>query len=328
MSNLSALGKKIVVSQQRNLNIIIMFFKIFVHQAAKNGGTCIRRGKCQCPHGYAGLLCENKVTCSPGCMNNGICYQTNKCRCLQGYEGDICTIPICNPECKNNGTCSEPDTCLCENGYEGDLCEVNRHPEYDVDSSGSTNILSGSPVLLPLSSIKNKKPEVDIFTNTTQPDIIIGTETWLDPKTLSYEYFSKDQYTVLRKDRPPNKKGQCHEGILIAISNIFLCTEIKELDTGCEMIWLELLISNALKCYICAYRPQPDDYTSLDLLNESLSRINARSKSAIIVNLQSENESRINFSEIGLLNSVCHETKSNWKKTTFCHTISVIGSQC
>ncbi|CAC5418869.1 unnamed protein product [Mytilus coruscus] len=128
------------------------------------------------------------------------------------------------------------------------------------------------------------KPEVDILIDTTQPDIIIGTETWLDSKTSSYEYFSKDQYTVFRKDRPPNKKGQCHGGVLIAISNNFLCTEIKELDTVCEMIWVELLISNAHKCYICAYyRPQPDDDTSLDLLNESISRINASSKSAIII---------------------------------------------
>ena len=50
------------------------------------------------------------------------------------------------------------------------------------------------------------------------------------------------------------------------------------------MIWVELLISNARKCYICAYyRPQPDDDTSLDLLNESISRINVNSKSAIII---------------------------------------------
>ncbi|VDI84351.1 Hypothetical predicted protein [Mytilus galloprovincialis] len=94
----------------------------------------------------------------------------------------------------------------------------------------------------------------------------------------------KDHYTVFRKDRPPNKKGQCHGGVLIAISNNYLCTEIKELDTGCEMIWVELSISNARKCYICAYyRPQPDDDTSLDLLNESISRINVNSKSAIII---------------------------------------------
>jgi hypothetical protein len=45
-------------------------------------------------------------------------------------------------------------------------------------------------------SIKNKKPELDILLDTTKPDVIIGTETWLDPTISSYEYFPQDQYTV------------------------------------------------------------------------------------------------------------------------------------
>jgi hypothetical protein len=36
-------------------------------------------------------------------------------------------------------------------------------------------------------SIKNKKPELDILLDTTKPDVIIGTETWLDPTIYSYE---------------------------------------------------------------------------------------------------------------------------------------------
>jgi hypothetical protein len=39
-----------------------------------------------------------------------------------------------------------------------------------------------------------------------QPDVIIGTETWLDPTISSYEYFPQDQYTVYSTDRPPNKQ--------------------------------------------------------------------------------------------------------------------------
>ncbi|CAC5368231.1 unnamed protein product [Mytilus coruscus] len=115
----------------------------FCPPGCKNGGTCIARGLCQCLGGYAGLLCETKVTCSPGCMNNGICYQTNKCRCLQGYEGDICTIPICNPECKNNGTCSEPDKCVCEEGYDGGLCEVNLSEMNPVYTETHVNVIAG-----------------------------------------------------------------------------------------------------------------------------------------------------------------------------------------
>ncbi|CAG2221009.1 von Willebrand factor D and EGF domain-containing protein [Mytilus edulis] len=97
----------------------------FCPPGCQNGGTCIARGKCDCPGGYAGNLCQTQVTCSPTCKNNGKCYDTNKCRCQQGFEGSICDIPICNPECKNNGTCSAPDTCVCVNGYSGGLCEVN-----------------------------------------------------------------------------------------------------------------------------------------------------------------------------------------------------------
>lgn len=154
-----------------------------------------------------------------------------------------------------------------------------------------TNVKSQNKLLRPLKiinvnfqSIKNKKPELDILINSTQPDVIIGTETWLDPKTSAYEYISKDLYTIYRKDRAPNKKGLCYGGVLIAISNKYLSSEIKELQTDCEIVWAELSISNARKCYICAYyRPHPDDDISLDPLNASISRINANSKSIIIV---------------------------------------------
>jgi hypothetical protein len=65
-------------------------------------------------------------------------------------------------------------------------------------------------------SIKNKKTELDILLDTTKPDVIIGTETWLDPTISSYEYFPQDQFTVYKTDRPPNKQGQSHGGLLIA----------------------------------------------------------------------------------------------------------------
>jgi hypothetical protein len=135
-------------------------------------------------------------------------------------------------------------------------------------------------------SIKNKKPELDILLDTTKPDVIIGTETWLDSTISSYEYFPQDQYTVYRTDRPPNKQGQSHGGVLIAVTNEFLSNEAKELKTNCEMVWAELTISNARKCQICAYyRPHPEDDISLQLepSSQSLSRINPSSKSVILL---------------------------------------------
>jgi hypothetical protein len=49
-------------------------------------------------------------------------------------------------------------------------------------------------------SIKNKKTELDILLDTTKPDVIIGTETWLDPTISSYEYFPQDQWLTLLSD--------------------------------------------------------------------------------------------------------------------------------
>jgi hypothetical protein len=60
---------------------------------------------------------------------------------------------------------------------------------------------------------------LDIVLDTTKPDVIIGTETWLNPKISSYEYFPQDQYTVYRTDRPSSKQGQSRGGVLIAVTN-------------------------------------------------------------------------------------------------------------
>lgn len=139
-------------------------------------------------------------------------------------------------------------------------------------------------ISLNFQSLKNKKPEIDMLIDSTNPDIIIGTETWLDPAVSSYEFFSANHFTVYRKDRPPNKKGQSHGGVLIAVRNEFQSTEIKELQTDCEIVWVELTIQNSRKLLISSfYRPQPNDDTSLEQLNMSLSRTNPNSKSIILV---------------------------------------------
>ena len=133
-------------------------------------------------------------------------------------------------------------------------------------------------------SIKNKKPDLDILLDSVQPDIIIGTETWLDPSVNSSEFFSPDNFTVYRNDRPQNKRGQSHGGVLIAINSNIPSTSLPELQTNCEMVWAEVTISNARKLLVCSYyRPHPDDDISLPLLNESLNRINPNSKSIIVV---------------------------------------------
>ena len=61
-------------------------------------------------------------------------------------------------------------------------------------------------------SLKNKKPELLQLIDSVKPDIIFGTETWLDSKTSSYEFFSSNTYNVYRNDRSPSKIIKVMEG--------------------------------------------------------------------------------------------------------------------
>jgi hypothetical protein len=52
--------------------------------------------------------------------------------------------------------------------------------------------------------------------------LILGTETWLDKDTSSYEFFPSELFNVYRSDRKPNKNNQSYGGVLIAIKKEFI----------------------------------------------------------------------------------------------------------
>jgi hypothetical protein len=49
---------------------------------------------------------------------------------------------------------------------------------------------------------------------------------------IPYEYFDPTKYTVYSKNR---KDG--YGGVLIAISNEYITSQVTELDTNCEIVW-------------------------------------------------------------------------------------------
>jgi hypothetical protein len=61
---------------------------------------------------------------------------------------------------------------------------------------------------------------------------IFGSETWLSDNISPYEYFDPTKYTVYSKNR---KDG--YGGVLIAISNEYITSQVTELDTNCELVW-------------------------------------------------------------------------------------------
>ena len=64
-------------------------------------------------------------------------------------------------------------------------------------------------------SIRNKKALLHNLVETTETNIIIGTETWLNNSIHSSEVIPTDQYNIFRNDREGSKGG----GVLIAVHN-------------------------------------------------------------------------------------------------------------
>ena len=72
--------------------------------------------------------------------------------------------------------------------------------------------------------------------------------------------------------------------MLIAINSEFESTAINNLQTDCEIVWVELSIQNSRKLLLSSfYRSQPNDDVSIEKVNQSLRRLNPNSKSIIIV---------------------------------------------
>ncbi|KAI8486093.1 hypothetical protein Bbelb_361930 [Branchiostoma belcheri] len=111
-------------------------------------------------------------------------------------------------------------------------------------------------------SIRNKVPELHAFCEAVQPDIVVGTETWLDPSVNSSEVFP-DNYNVFRRDRA-GRGG----GVLVAVRNNIIATHHPDPDCNCELTWVRVHLANSKSIYIGAYYRPPsaghDDFVALE----------------------------------------------------------------
>jgi hypothetical protein len=55
---------------------------------------------------------------------------------------------------------------------------------------------------------------------------------WFTYRISTYEYFDPTKYTVYSKNR---KDG--YGGVLIAIFNEYITSQVTALDTNCEIVW-------------------------------------------------------------------------------------------
>ena len=102
-------------------------------------------------------------------------------------------------------------------------------PEENIKVRNKSNNLRA--IVINFQSLKNKKPDLQLTIDNTNPDIIFGYETWLNKKIETLEILP-DNYTVYRKDRS-SKSG----GVLLAIKNCINSSMQTDLDTDGELIW-------------------------------------------------------------------------------------------
>ena len=118
-------------------------------------------------------------------------------------------------------------------------------------------------------SVVDKRTELKYFTDQTKPDIIAGTESWLNDNHYKSEIFDTQQYSIFRKDRKEKRGG----GVFLAIKHSLNPVSQPELDSSAEVIWAKVDIPGLKNVYICSYyKPKVNDENILKGLR-SLSKI-------------------------------------------------------
>jgi hypothetical protein len=125
-------------------------------------------------------------------------------------------------------------------------------------------------------SVIPKKGEFQNLVDSTNPDIVVATETWLedgvhlDGEIGEVNKFSS-QYKIYRRDR---KDG--YGGVFVAVSRNIISARADELETDAEIVWVRINIKGSKTLYVSGfYRPQESDDKGHKEFKTSVARIAA-----------------------------------------------------
>ena len=98
-------------------------------------------------------------------------------------------------------------------------------------------------------SFSAKRAETPNLLESLKPDIILETETWLDPTTATAETLP-DSYKVYGRDR-----GGRGGGVLIAVRNSLDSYAAPDLEVDdCELLWVRIRLRGRRTLYVCCWR--------------------------------------------------------------------------
>ena len=103
-------------------------------------------------------------------------------------------------------------------------------------------------------SLVNKKAEFHVLLELHNPDIVIGTESWLKPNHLDSEFFPRSLGSATLHFVRIWGAGTVGGGVFILVKDTIIATEQEQLKTDYEIIWIKLDIVAAKPLYIAAWK--------------------------------------------------------------------------
>lgn len=148
--------------------------------------------------------------------------------------------------------------CTCIDGSTTDESAVYNSSSLPVSLHG---------ICLNARSVFPKRFDLLAYLSTLDPDVVAINETFLDESIVS-SLISPPSYTIFRRDR--NRHGG---GVLILTKSTIPAVRRFDLETNCELIWLQLFTKSGPLLFGTFYRPPSMSTTDLQELNSSLSMI-------------------------------------------------------
>ena len=113
--------------------------------------------------------------------------------------------------------------------------------------------------------MKGKKPEIAELCNSTQPDIMVITETKIDSTVSSSEFLPPNYVGHIRKDRTLYGGG-----VMIAVRSGLVVDEVTVEHLNSEIVCARFSMTKSNPLYVMAYYRPPDDQESCDGLQAAL----------------------------------------------------------
>ena len=127
-------------------------------------------------------------------------------------------------------------------------------------------------------SVVGKTAELAHLIDSTRPDIILGTESWLTPNVSRAEVFTR-HYTVHRRDR----KGQTGGGVFIAVHEDLTSSEDPELAKDSEILWCRIKLRGCHSLLVgCFYHPHTHNTDSMKAFVDS-THLAATTRNATVI---------------------------------------------